>query len=146
MVKFEERVSYFTEETSVLQWIVEREAKLACFAEEGGVASTEEEEEEKLVALEALRTEVAGFKTRMIDFEIKHSENVMGKRTLFESSNCGYVNVWALHQFLVLTISNVSMVWFLCRYPDCIIPSYLHAINSYKDEPLSLSTDAIECG
>ena len=79
LTKFEERVSYFTEETSVLQWIVEIEAKLASFAEEGGSALTEEEEKSMIAALEALRTEVVEFKTRMIDFEIKHTENVMGK-------------------------------------------------------------------
>ena len=77
--KFEERLGYFSEETSVLEWIVDKEGQLATFSEEGGVAKTGEEEERIIAALETLRIEIFEFKTRMIDFEIRHTENVMGE-------------------------------------------------------------------
>ena len=80
--KFEERRSYFFEEISVLEWIVGKEVELAAFSEGGGLALSEEEEKHKLDALEKLKSEITEFKTKMIDFEIRHTENVMGKADL----------------------------------------------------------------
>ena len=82
-MKFEERHGYFAEETSVLEWLIGKETDLATFAEEGPAASTEEEEERMISALETLRRDVVAFKTRMIDFQIRHTENVDG-----ESGGC----------------------------------------------------------
>ena len=78
-MKFGERHGYFAEETSVLEWLIGKEADLAAFAEEGPAASTEEEEERMISALETLRKDVVAFKTRMIDFQIRHTENVDGE-------------------------------------------------------------------
>ena len=72
-------MGYFSEETSVLEWIVNKEASLEDFAEGGGIAISEEEETENIAALEQLKSEIFEFKTRMIDFEIRHTENVMGR-------------------------------------------------------------------